>query len=87
MKEKIDLSNTRFSADRFYYGIAPRGAYHCKGCPNRQVGCHATCEDYQKQKAIDDARRREEMKHRDPGFSKEREKMIRKKMRDSRRSK
>ena len=89
MNNKTNLSKAHKPVvnDRFYYGIAPRGAYHCKNCPNRHIGCHATCEDYKRQKAIDDARRKEELKHRDPGFSKDRERKLIRKMKNDRRNK
>ena len=73
--------------DRFYYGIAPRGAYSCKGCTKRHSGCHADCPEYLAQKAEDNKRIKEEIKKRDPGFSKDRERKLRKKMRDDRRNK
>ena len=70
--------------DRFYYGIAPRGAYFCKDCQERHIGCHIDCPIYNLQKEIDADRRKEELKHRDPGFSKERERKLRKEERDRR---
>ena len=73
--------------DRFYYGIAPRGEYFCKQCSIRYVGCHAECPDYLAKKSEDLDRTKEEIKHRDPGFSKDRERKLRKKMRDDRRNK
>ena len=47
---------------RFYYGVAPRGAYSCKGCEKRHVGCHADCPEYNAEKADDDIRIKEELK-------------------------
>lgn len=73
--------------DRFYYGIAPRGAYFCKDCVSRHIGCHATCGVYIAEKAEDAERAKEELKHRDPGFSKDRERKLISKMKNDRRNK
>ena len=71
--------------DRFYYGIAPRGAYSCKDCRCRHIGCHIDCKEYNEEKAKDDERTKAELKRTyNPGFSKERERKLRKEERDRR---
>lgn len=87
MKTKQNLSYAQppVAGDRFYFGIAPRDAYSCKDCPNRHIGCHADCPDYNGEKAEDDKRAKAELKrYYNPGFSKERERKLRKNERDRR---
>ena len=87
MKDKTNLSKAHkpVVTDRFYYGIAPRGEYYCKDCPARHVGCHIDCEYYNEEKAEDDERTKAELKRiYNPGFSKERERKLRKEERDRR---
>lgn len=38
--------------------------FSCKGCTERHVGCHATCEKYIAEKAENDRIREEAQKHR-----------------------
>lgn len=88
MKVKQNLSlkgDFLYVNDRFYYGNAPMGSYPCKDCTDRKIGCHATCNDYQVAKLIHSENVKEELKHRNPGFSKEREKKLRRKERSKRR--
>ncbi len=88
MKVKQNLSQTSdflFVGGRFYYGNAPMGSYPCKDCTRREIGCHAKCGDYKVAKAIHSENVKEELKHRNPGFSKEREKKIRRVERSKRR--
>lgn len=89
MNNKTNLSKAHKPVvnDRFYYGIAPRGEYFCKDCPNRHIGCHIDCPDYNAEKALDEKRKKEELKHRDPGFSKDRERKLIRKMKNDRRNK
>ena len=37
----------------------------CKGCENRVVGCHSTCEEYNKYKNVVDAEKEEERKQKE----------------------
>ena len=88
MKVKQNLSlkgDFLYVNDRFYYGNAPMGSYPCKDCEKRHEGCHAKCEAYIKAKEEHSKNVLEELKHRDPGFSKERERKIHKNERDRRR--
>lgn len=88
MKVKQNLSQTSdflFVGGRFYYGNAPAGSYPCKDCEKRHEGCHAHCEAYIKAKEEHSKNVKEELKHRNPGFSKDREKSIRRKERSKRR--
>jgi hypothetical protein len=38
--------------------------FSCYGCEMRRAGCHATCEIYKAEKAVHEARRKEERKQR-----------------------
>ena len=89
MKDKTNLSKAHkpVVTDRFYYGIAPRGEYYCKGCQKRHIGCHVDCPEYNAEKAIDIKRRQEELKRTAPVMSRAMEKKLRKKMLDERRRK
>ena len=85
VKQNLSLTNNFLYVDgRFYYGIAPSRQFPCKGCTERKVGCHATCERYLKAKRDHDHDVREELKHSNPGFSREREQKLRKNERDRR---
>lgn len=33
--------------------------FTCQGCPNRALGCHATCEKYQSEKVAHDEKRKQ----------------------------
>ena len=88
MKIKQNLSlrgDLLYANGRFYYGNAPMGSYPCKDCKKREIGCHATCNEYQTAKTIHSSRVEKELKNRNPGFSKEREKKLRRIERSKRR--
>ena len=88
MKVKQNLSlkgDFLYFNGRFYYGNAPMGSYPCKGCTERHEGCHAHCEAYIKAREEHSKNVKEELKHRNPGFSKDREKKLRRVERSKRR--
>lgn len=46
------------------------GRFTCKGCTERHLGCHATCEKYLKEKAQNDKEREQERLRRTSTFYK-----------------
>ena len=86
VKQNLSLTNNFLYVDgRFYYGIAPSGSYPCKDCKKRYIGCHEYCKEYKAAKAAHDENVKEELKHSNPGFSKDREKKLRRVERSKRR--
>lgn len=87
MKDEQNLSKAHkpVVTDRFYYGTAPQSSYFCKECKIRYIGCHKDCPDYLEKKAQADRNTKDELKRNyNPGFSKERERKLRKNERDRR---